>query len=370
MIYYPAVFCLNCNGRFTVSTFSQLNNVNIKNILALPSPEEIRLEHQLSIGAGNRVETSRREVMDILDGKSKRFMVITGPCSIHNPDSAIRYAEKLKKLYDRVQDNLMILMRCYFEKPRTTVGWKGLLTDPHLDDSCDIAEGIRLSRDILTRVIEIGLPAATEILDPVLAQYIADCITWTAIGARTTEAQTHRQLASGLSMPVGFKNATDGATQTAIDAILAARSHHSFIGVQEDGTVGVFRTGGNPYAHIVMRGGNGHTNYGPEFVAYLRVVLKRSGLPQGIIIDCSHANSGKDYRKQRVALDGVLEQIASGEDAIRGVMLESNLKPGNQKVIPGVVPDPEVSITDGCIGWEETEELILKTWETVKKARF
>ncbi|MBR4884175.1 MAG: 3-deoxy-7-phosphoheptulonate synthase, partial [Lentisphaeria bacterium] len=341
-----------------MSTFNQLNNINIKSVAALPSPEEIRLEHQLSIDAGARVVASRQEAMDILDGRSRRLMVIAGPCSIHNPASAIRYAEKLKALSDRVSDHLMILMRCYFEKPRTTVGWKGLLSDPGLDDSCDIARGIRLSRDILTRVVEVGLPVATEILDPVLAQYIADCITWTAIGARTTEAQTHRQLASGLSMPVGFKNATDGATQTAIDAVLAARSHHSFIGVLEDGSVGVFRTKGNPYAHIVMRGGNNHTNYGPEYVAYLRVVLQRAGLPTGIVIDCSHANSGKDYRKQRIALDGILEQIASGEDAIRGVMLESNLKPGSQKVVPGVVPDPEVSITDGCIGWEETEELI------------
>ncbi|MBR7103998.1 MAG: 3-deoxy-7-phosphoheptulonate synthase [Lentisphaeria bacterium] len=353
-----------------MSTFNQLNNINIKSVAALPSPEEIRLEHQLSIDAGARVVASRQEAMDILDGRSRRLMVIAGPCSIHNPASAIRYAEKLKALSDRVSDHLMILMRCYFEKPRTTVGWKGLLSDPGLDDSCDIARGIRLSRDILTRVVEVGLPVATEILDPVLAQYIADCITWTAIGARTTEAQTHRQLASGLSMPVGFKNATDGATQTAIDAVLAARSHHSFIGVLEDGSVGVFRTKGNPYAHIVMRGGNNHTNYGPEYVAYLRVVLQRAGLPTGIVIDCSHANSGKDYRKQHVALDGILGQIAEGEDAIRGVMLESNLKPGSQKVVAGVEPDPEISITDGCIGWEETEELILKTWETVKKARF
>lgn len=353
-----------------MDSFKKLNNVNIRDVAVLPSPEEIRLEHQLSITAGARVVASRREAMDILDGKDNRLMVITGPCSIHNPDAALKYAEKLKQLSDRVSDHLMILMRCYFEKPRTTVGWKGLLTDPGLDDSCDIARGIRLSRDILTRVIETGLPAATEILDPVLAQYIADCITWTAIGARTTEAQTHRQLASGLSMPVGFKNATDGSTQVAIDAVMAARSHHSFIGVLEDGSVGVFRTNGNPYAHIVMRGGNTHTNYEPEYIAYLRVVLERNKLPTGIIIDCSHANSGKDYRKQRIALAGVLEQIASGEKAIRGIMLESNLKPGNQKVKPGEEPDPEVSITDGCIGWEETEELILQTWETVRKARF
>ena len=351
-----------------VSYFSKLNNVNIKSVSALPSPEEIRQEHQLSIAAGARVVAFRREMMDIFDGKSNRFIAIVGPCSIHNRESAIRYGEKLKALADRVSDRIMLLMRCYFEKPRTTVGWKGLLTDPFLDDSCDIAHGIRLSREILTRIVELGLPVATEILDPVLAQYIADCITWTAIGARTTEAQTHRQLASGLSMPVGFKNATDGSTQIAIDAVLAARSHHSFIGVLDDGSVGVFRTKGNPYAHIVMRGGSSHPNYGPEYVAYLRVVLERAGLPTGVIIDCSHANSGKDYRRQRVALDGVLEQIAAGEKTIRGIMLESNLKPGCQKLEPGREPDPDISITDSCIGWEETEELVMKTWEVMKKA--
>ena len=351
-----------------MSYFSKLNNVNIRSVSALPSPEEVRQENQLSIAAGARVVAARRELMDIFDGKSDRFVVIVGPCSIHNRDAAIRYAEKLKALSDRVSDLLMVVMRCYFEKPRTTVGWKGLLTDPRLDDSCDIAYGIRLSREILTKVVELGLPAATEILDPVLAQYIADCITWTAIGARTTEAQTHRQLASGLSMPVGFKNATDGSTQIAIDAVLAARSRHSFIGVLDDGSVGVFRTKGNPYAHIVMRGGSAHPNYGPEYVAYLRVVLERAKLPTGVIIDCSHANSGKDFRRQRVVLDGVLQQVSSGEKTIRGIMLESNLKPGCQKLEPGREPDPDVSITDGCIGWEETEELVMKTWEVVKKS--
>lgn len=349
--------------------FNSLNNVNISAHSALPSPEDIRLEHQLSLDATEKVVIARRQVKDILDGKDNRLMVIVGPCSIHNPDSAIEYACKLKALSDEVSDHLLLLMRCYFEKPRTTVGWKGLLTDPYLDDSCDIAAGIRLSRNILTRVVELGLPVATELLDPILAQYIADCISWTAIGARTTEAQTHRQLASGLSMPVGFKNATDGQLQTAIDAVLAARSHHSFIGVLDDGSVGVFRTRGNPHAHIVMRGGAGHSNYGPEHIAFLRVVLQNNQLPRAIVVDCSHANSGKDYRKQHIALEGILDQIAAGETAIRGVMLESNLKPGSQKVICGTTPDPGISITDGCIGWEETEELILKTRDVVKNSK-
>ena len=349
--------------------FNKLNNINIQSISPLPCPAEIRQEYRLSDSGGENVTRFRQQVMDILDKKDHRLMVIAGPCSIHDPDSAIRYAEKLKALSDRVSENLLILMRCYFEKPRTTVGWKGLISDPDLDGSCDTVRGIRLARKILTQVAEIGLPAATEILDPILAQYIADCISWTAIGARTTEAQTHRQFASGLSMPVGFKNATDGSTQIAIDAVLAARSCHSFIGALEDGKTGIFRTTGNPYAHIVMRGGNAHTNYGPEHVAYLRVVLARCGLPTGIVIDCSHANSGKDYRKQRIALENIWEQIAAGDDCIRGIMIESNLKPGNQPIISGKCPDPDISVTDGCIGWEETEELILKTAEVIKKAR-
>ena len=329
---------------------------------ALPSPEEIRLEHQLSIDAGARVVASRQEAMDILDGRSRRLMVIAGPCSIHNPASAIRYAEKLKALSDRVSDHLMILMRCYFEKPRTTVGWKGLLSDPGLDDSCDIARGIRLSRDILTRVVEVGLPVATEILDPVLAQYIADCITWTAIGARTTEAQTHRQLASGLSMPVGFKNATDGSFQIALDAVTTAKNSHNFIGIMEDGHVGVFRTKGNEYGHIVLRGGP-QPNYEAEHIAFLRVALKKNNLKPMIVVDCSHANSHKDYRKQRIVLEDVISQIIDGEDIIKGVMLESYLECGNQPIKSGVKPSSRISITDGCISFEETEELVLKTYE-------
>ena len=332
------------------------NNVNISNFQSLPSPEEIRLELQLSIGAEAQVRASRRAICNILDGKSNRFMMIVGPCSIHDEKGAMEYAYKLSELSRKVSDKLLLVMRCYFEKPRTSVGWKGLMTDPNLDDSCDVAKGIRMARSIMLGVIDQGLPIATEMLDPMLAQYIADCVSWTAIGARTTEAQTHRQLGSGLSMPVGFKNATDGSLQTAIDAVTSARSCHSFIGLTEEGRVGVFRTKGNKYAHIVLRGGNTHTNYGPEHIAFLKVVLEKANLPTNVIVDC---------RLQRKPLEEVIRQLQNGDKTIKGVMLESNILPGNQKVIPNVVPKSGLSITDGCIGWDETVELIEQTYHSL-----
>jgi 3-deoxy-7-phosphoheptulonate synthase len=344
------------------------NNINIASRSILSSPGQIRSELPLSIEAAIKVARSREEIKDILDGKNRKLMMIVGPCSIHDPDAALEYAGKLKELADKVSDRIYMIMRVYFEKPRTTIGWKGLINDPDINGSYNIDKGLFMARNLLLQIIDIGLPAATEMLDPIIAQYLADAVSWAAIGARTTEAQTHRQLGSGLSMPVGFKNATDGSFQIAIDAVATARSSHNFIGIMEDGHVGVFRTKGNEYGHIVLRGGP-QPNYGAEHIAFLRVALKKADLKPMIVVDCSHANSGKDYRKQRVALDGVLEQIASGENAICGVMLESNIKPGSQKVVPGVMPDPELSITDGCIGWEETDELIMKTWEVVRKAR-
>ena len=264
-----------------------------------------------------KVMDSRQEICDILDGKSKRLMMIVGPCSIHNPDSAIEYAERLRALSEEVKERILIVMRVYFEKPRTTLGWKGLIYDPDLNASYNIEKGIFIARRLMLKIVDLGLPVATEMLDPIIAQYIADAVSWAAIGARTTEAQTHRQLGSGLSMPVGFKNATDGSFQIAIDAISTARSEHSFIGVLEDGHVGVFRTRGNPYAHIVLRGGGG-PNYGAEHIAFLKVAMKKAKIPPAIIVDCSHANSGKDYRKQGIVLRDVLSQIADGETALAG----------------------------------------------------
>lgn len=339
------------------------NNVNIASRSVLSSPGAIRSELPLSLDAVTKIMNSRQEICDILDGKSKRFMMIVGPCSIHNPDSAIEYAERLRALSEEVKERVLVVMRVYFEKPRTTLGWKGLIYDPDLNASYNIEKGIFIARRLMLKIVDIGLPIATEMLDPIIAQYIADAVSWAAIGARTTEAQTHRQLGSGLSMPVGFKNATDGSFQIAIDAISTARSEHSFIGVLEDGHVGVFRTRGNPYAHIVLRGGGGGANYGAEHIAFLKVAMKRANIRPAIIVDCSHANSSKDYHKQRIVLKDVLCQIADGETSLVGVMLESNLQPGSQKTQPGERPDPRISITDGCIGWEETEELIRMSYD-------
>ena len=333
------------------------DNLNILSRDVLSSPGAIRSELPLSIESVRRVLQSRGEIHDIFDGKSKRFLVIVGPCSIHNPAAAFEYAQKLKGLADEVSDRIMVVMRTYFEKPRTTLGWKGLIYDPDLNDAYNIEKGIFVSRKLLLKIVDIGLPVATEMLDPILAQYIADAVSWAAIGARTTEAQTHRQLASGLSMPVGFKNATDGSIQIALDAIATARSQHSFIGVLEDGHVGVFRTAGNRYGHIVLRGG-ASPNYASEHIAFLKVAMQKAGIPANIVVDCSHANSGKKHEKQHVVFEDVLAQIEAGETAVKGVMLESYLKPGKQKLCADCAPDPEISITDDCIGWEETEALI------------
>ncbi len=333
------------------------DNVNISSRSELPSPGAIRSELPLSIESVRNVVRSRQEIHDIFDGKSKRLMVIVGPCSIHHTGAAFEYARKLKTLADEFRDRLMIVMRVYFEKPRTTLGWKGLIYDPDLNNAYNIEKGIFLSRKLLLKIVDIGLPVGTEMLDPILAQYIADAVSWAAIGARTTESQTHRQLASGLSMPVGFKNATDGSVKIALDAVATARSQHSFIGLLEDGHVGVFRTAGNSYGHIVLRGGS-EPNFGSEHIAFVRVALKKAGLPQNIVVDCSHANSGKQYQRQQIVFNDVLDQIVSGEKAIKGVMLESYLKPGNQPLCANHAPDPELSITDSCIGWEETESLI------------
>lgn len=344
------------------------NNVNISSRSVLPSPGSIRSELPLSLESVMKVIRARQEICDILEGRDQRLMAIVGPCSIHDPEAAYEYATRLKRLADEVQDQLLVIMRVYFEKPRTTVGWKGLIYDPDINGSYNIEKGIFIARKLLLRIVDMGLPVATEMLDPIIAQYIADSVAWAAIGARTTESQPHRQLGSGISMPVGFKNATDGSFQTAIDAVATARSEHSFIGVLEDGHVGVFRTSGNPYGHIVLRGGP-QPNYASEHIAFLRVALSKAGLRPNIVVDCSHANSGKKFDRQHVVFEDVLAQIEAGETCINGVMLESYLKPGNQKIVRGQCPAPDVSITDGCIGWEETEELLREAYRRLARIR-
>lgn len=338
------------------------NNVNIANRCILSSPGQIRSELPLSLEASIQVTESRDEIKKILSGESDKFLMIVGPCSVHDVHAAIEYAKKLKNLSDKVSDKIYIVMRAYFEKPRTTIGWKGLINDPDINGSYNIDKGLFMARNLLLQIIDLGLPTATEMLDPIISQYLADAVSWAAIGARTTEAQTHRQLGSGLSMPVGFKNATDGTFQTAIDAVATARSEHSFIGIMENGHVGVFRTKGNNFGHIVLRGGP-KPNYEAEYIAFLKVAMEKVKLQPMIIVDCSHANSKKNYALQGKVLQDVVNQVKNGEKAIRGIMLESYLKAGSQAIKIGNPMDPEISITDSCISFEETEALILDVYK-------
>jgi 3-deoxy-7-phosphoheptulonate synthase len=334
------------------------NNINIAAIDELPSPAEIRAELPLTAETLQKVVSAREEITRIMDRKSDRKIMIVGPCSIHDIDSAMEYAKRLKQLSEEVSDKLLLVMRVYFEKPRTTLGWKGLVYDPELNGSYNIEKGLRIGRKLLLDIVNLGLPTATEMLEPVVPQYIADVVSWAAIGARTTESQTHRQMASGLSMPIGFKNATDGSVQVAIDAINTALSPHSFIGVTDKGKSAVFRTTGNKYGHLVLRGGQTTPNYGAEHIAFSKVAMQKNGLSPNIIVDCSHANSFKDPAKQRNVVFDVTEQLRQGEDSVIGMMLESNILPGSQKVEPGKELQSGLSITDSCIGWDETCELI------------
>ena len=342
---------------------SRITNINIENMTMLPAPAQVCSELPMGIDSCERVAESRRIVQAILSGADKRHMAIVGPCSIHDPAAAIEYADKLKALADEVSDRIYIVMRAYFEKPRSTVGWKGLIYDPDINGSYNIERGIFTARKLLLRIVELGLPVATEVLDPILVQYIADTVSWAAIGARTTESQTHRQMASGLSMPVGFKNATDGGLQVALDAMGSARSRHSFIGVLEDGHVGVFRTGGNPYVHVVLRGGSPGPNYGAEHIAFTKVAMQKAGLRPVVVVDCSHANSKKLCALQHKAFADVINQVANGETTIVGSMLESYLQAGAQKIPQVGSPAPDISITDECISWDETESIIRAAYE-------
>jgi 3-deoxy-7-phosphoheptulonate synthase len=287
-------------------------------------------------------------------------MVVVGPCSIHDTAAAEEYARRLAALRDELGDRLFIVMRVYFEKPRTTVGWKGLINDPHLDGTCDIDAGLRAAREVLSTINELGLPCATELLDPIVPQYISDFVTWAAIGARTTESQTHREMASGLSMPVGFKNATDGDLQIALDGITASRQPHAFLGITASGTTCVVRTRGNPDVHLVMRGGS-KPNYQKPHIAFAKAALEGIAGRRLILVDCSHGNSNKDYRRQPEVFEHLVDLYAGGEEALLGCMLESNLVEGNQPIGPDLVYGR--SITDGCIGWETTELILRRAHE-------
>ena len=346
----------------------KVSNVNIVREFPLPTPREILAELPLTTEITEHIYAARTTTENILARRDKRILMICGPCSIDSIPAAMEYAMHLKQLQAKVQDKMFVIMRSYFEKPRTTVGWKGLIYDPDLDQSFNLEKGLRLARKLLIQLAEMEMPAATEILEPIIPQYVADLISWASIGARTSESQTHRQLASGLSMPVGFKNSTDGAVSVAVDAIKAASASHSFLGVINDGRTGVFSTKGNPYSHIVLRGGLHAPNYTSEHIAFAKELMRRQKVATpAIVIDCSHANSSKKPENQPKVLKDVVAQINAGEQSIAGVMLESYIKQGNQpinadhgKMIPGL------SLTDACLGWQETEATIMEAYENLK----
>jgi len=334
---------------------SSLEDRNLVGIEPLPPPTELKTAHPISARAADVVLRARNDIRDVLHGRdTERQVVVVGPCSLHDPKVALDYARLLLPLARELEDQLVILMRTYFEKPRTTVGWKGLVNDPRLDGSCRVAEGLAGARQLLLEITEIGLPCATEFLDPISPQYLADAIAWTAIGARTTESQTHREMASGLSMPVGFKNGTDGTVCVAVDAMVAAAHPHSFLGIRSDGTAAVVKTAGNPDTHVVLRGGRDRTNCDPDTI---EAVSQRLSV-RGVMVDCSHGNSRKDPARQGRVLRDVAAYVRSGASGVLGVMLESHIHPGRQDWIPGGALEYGVSITDGCIGFEETEGLL------------
>jgi 3-deoxy-7-phosphoheptulonate synthase len=304
------------------------------------------------------VVNARETIRQILNGSDRRILCVVGPCSIHEPNAALDYAARLAQIRRALASQLFIIMRVYFEKPRTTVGWKGLINDPHMDDSCDVEAGLRIARRLLLEINRMGLPAGTEMLDPITPQYIADMISWSAIGARTTESQTHREMASGLSMPVGFKNTTEGNLQIAINAIESSRRPHSFLGITQDGLTAIVRTSGNPDTHVVLRGGN-NPNYDARSIEECRRLLAKAGLEPRVMVDCSHAQTSKDYTKQPAVLEALVEQVCGGSRAIMGVMLESNIGAGNQPLASNRAQlKYGVSITDPCIDWSTTERCL------------
>lgn len=344
-----------------------IDDVNLNSIQPLITPAQLKTELPLTEQAYQTVLNGRQVVRNILDGNDKRLFVVIGPCSIHDPQAAHEYADRLKVLSEKVKDTLYIVMRVYFEKPRTTVGWKGLINDPNMDDSFDIEKGLRLGRKLLLELNEKGLPCATEALDPNSPQYLQDLIAWSAIGARTTESQTHREMSSGLSSPVGFKNGTDGSLTVATNAMQAVKHGHSFLGLNNDGQVSIIRTTGNPYAHVVLRGGNGKPNYDASSVAEAEEALRKAKVSTKIMIDASHANSNKDPYLQPLVLQNVTQQILDGNKSIVGLMVESHLKGGRQD-IPANLADLEYgkSVTDGCIDWDTTEKVLLEMHEKLK----
>ena len=335
-----------------------LNNVNIQDEQVLITPESLKEKFPLSNSNLHAIATSRKIIADIIHQRDPRLLVVCGPCSIHDVDAAIEYGERLQKLAEELSDSLYIVMRVYFEKPRTTVGWKGLISDPFMDGTFEMEKGLHIARDLLTSLVNMGLPLATEALDPNNPQYLGDLFSWSAIGARTTESQTHREMASGLSMPVGFKNGTDGSLSTAINALKAAAMPHRFMGINQSGQVCLLHTNGNNNGHVILRGGK-TPNYNAEDVAACEAEMKKAGLEPSLMVDCSHGNSNKDYRRQPLVVDSIIEQIINGNESITGIMLESHINEGNQTSEQSRdTMKYGVSVTDACIDWQTTESVL------------
>ncbi|MDR7278806.1 3-deoxy-7-phosphoheptulonate synthase [Catenuloplanes atrovinosus] len=336
----------------------RVTDQRIDRVVPLMTPDLLHHHLPLSEELADRVVEGRRAVARVLDGEDDRLLVVVGPCSVHDPAAALDYARRLRPVAERLSDDLLVVMRVYFEKPRSTVGWKGLINDPALDGSGDVNTGLRVARQLLLQVLELGLPVGCEFLDPITPQFIADTVAWGAIGARTVESQVHRQLASGLSMPIGMKNRPDGAISTAIDAINAASVPHVFPGIAMSGTPAILHTRGNADCHLVLRGGNDGPNYDADSVEGALALLRKAGLPERLVIDCSHANSGKDHRRQPLVAADVAEQLTAGQRGISGVMLESFLEPGRQDLDPTRELTYGQSVTDACLGWEQTESVL------------
>ncbi|QXX84890.1 3-deoxy-7-phosphoheptulonate synthase [Providencia sp. R33] len=335
-----------------------LNNVNIQDEQVLITPESLKEKYPLSHSNLHAIATSRQVIADIIHQRDPRLLVVCGPCSIHDVDAAIEYGERLQKLAEELSDSLYIVMRVYFEKPRTTVGWKGLISDPFMDGTFQMEKGLHIARDLLTNLVNMGLPLATEALDPNNPQYLGDLFSWSAIGARTTESQTHREMASGLSMPVGFKNGTDGSLSTAINALKAAAMPHRFMGINQSGQVCLLHTKGNSNGHVILRGGK-TPNYSAEDIAACEAEMRKAGLEPSLMVDCSHGNSNKDYRRQPLVVDSIIEQIVNGNESITGIMLESHINEGNQtSEQPRDAMKYGVSVTDACINWQTTETVL------------
>jgi len=344
----------------------QIQDLHVVTTKELVAPRVLKEELRVDEAIAQTVVDARRTVREILSGTDPRLLCLVGPCSIHDPVAALDYAERLARLRPAVEHRLFLVMRVYFEKPRTTVGWKGLINDPHMDDSCDMEAGLRIARRLLIDINRLGLAAGTEMLDPITPQYIADLVSWAAIGARTTESQTHREMASGLSMPVGFKNTTEGNLQVAVNAIESARRPHSFLGINQDGVTAIIRTAGNPDTHVVLRGGR-TSNYDASSIEECQRLLAKAGLEPRVMVDCSHAQTSKDYTRQPAVLAALVDQVRGGNRAIMGMMLESNIGAGNQPLSKDrAALKYGVSVTDPCIDWPATEQCLIEAARTLQ----